>query len=95
MNLETYDKGELYGVLVSLTEGEAKSLLRGIHEAGFGNDKFRGLLYVNKRFGRRTQASLLQAYLEMVNPPHIKGISDIIPGIHRRENKVNALEIMQ
>ena len=49
-------------------------MLRGIAEAGHGNDGFRGLLYLNKRFDRRTQASLLQAYLEVMSPLGIKGV---------------------
>ena len=94
IDTETYAKykGELFGVVVSLTEGEPKSILRGISEAGFPADGLRGILALGRRYDRRTQASLLQAYLEVVNPPLIKGIGDLIGGILRWENKCSALK---
>ena len=64
--------GELFGVLISLTDGEPKSMLRGLSESGTGSDGFKGLIHLVGRYDRRTQASLLQAYMEVVNPPGIK-----------------------
>ena len=94
MDLEVYNKytGELFGVLVVLTEGEPKSILRGITESGFSADGFRGLYALGRRYDRRTQASLLQAYLEVVNPPAIKGMGDLQGGLLRWENKCAALK---
>ena len=48
--MEIYTKytGELFGVLVSLTDGEPKSILRGITEAGISADGFRGILAVGE-----------------------------------------------
>ena len=85
LNRTLYDKycGELFGVLVTLTEGEPKSILRGIVESGHQSDGFRGLLYLAARYDRRTQASLLQSYLDVVNPPGIKGAGEVVTGVQR------------
>ena len=60
--------------------GEAKSLVKGVSDAGFGRDGFKALLTLHKRYDCKTQASLLQAYLEVVNPAGIKGLTDICSG---------------
>ena len=94
LDIPTYEKyrGELYGVLVQLTGGEAKNIVRGIVEAGSGKDGFKALLLLNRRYDCRTQASLLQAFLEVVNPPQLKGLADIVPGIGRWEARVVSLK---
>ena len=69
MNDEIYEKysHELYGILCSLTGGEAKTVLKGIVDSGSGQDGFKGLLVMNRRFDTRTSASLLQTYLDVVS----------------------------
>ena len=42
-------KGELYGLLCSLTQGEAKTLVKGVVDAGHGNDGFRAFISLNHR----------------------------------------------
>ena len=51
--------GELYGVLVSLTSGEARNILRGMADKGEAYNGYKGLLLLNKRFDSKTTASLL------------------------------------
>ena len=84
--------GELYGVLVSITGGEVKSLVRGIVDLGFKQDGFKTLVTLNERFDSRNSATLLQAFLEVVNPPIIKRIGDIVAMVHRWESRVAALK---
>ena len=85
-----YDKytADLYGVLASLTGGEAKSLVRGVCDAGLGRDGYRALLILHRRYEVKTQASRLQAFMEVVNPPGIKNLTDIVPGINRWGSKL-------
>ena len=85
LNNEIYEKYShaLYGILCSLTGGEAKTVLKGIVDAGSGQDGFKGMLVMNRRFDTRTSASLLQGYLDVVSPPGIKGTGDLVSGIHK------------
>ena len=48
-------------------------------------------LLFRKRFDLLTAASLLQAFLEVVNPPALRGLSDVVKGIHTWEAKVGML----
>ena len=95
LDLKIYEKysGELYGVLVGLTAGEAKSIVKGISDSGRGQDGFAAYLALHRRYDVRTQASLLQAYLEVVNPGGIKGIGDMVAAIHKWESKVAVLKM--
>ena len=88
-----YEKysGEVYGVLCGLTTGEAKSVIKGVVDRGFKQDGFKALVDLNRRYDTRTAASLLQSYLEVVNPPGIKGLEGMAAGIHKWEAKVSAL----
>ena len=81
--------GELYGLLCSLTGGEAKNVIKGMGETGV-SEGFKAMALLSKRFDSRTSASLLQAYLEVVAPTGLKG-NDIIPGINRWETRVQLL----
>ena len=83
VNLEIYNQyaADLYGILVLLTGGEAKSLLRGMIDSGMSLDGYKALLLLEKRFDARTSASLLSTYLEVVIPQRLK-TSDLITGIH-------------
>ena len=47
---------------------------------------------MNHRNDQQTAASLLGAFLEVVNLPGIKGMHDLIPDVHRWEAKVAALK---
>ena len=77
---ELYEKytGEIYGVLCSLTGGEAKTLVRGIMDTGFGQDGYRALAALNRRFDSKNAATLLTAFMEVVAPPKIHKVSDVV-----------------
>ena len=72
-NLELHSKysGELFGVLVQLTEGEAKSALTELAVNGGGvgaDDGYQGLLLLQNRFDNQTTSSLLQLFCEVITP---------------------------
>ena len=81
-------KGPLYAVLCSLTDGEAKNILRCMDDNGMGYDGFKGIMALGKRFDVRTKASMLQAYLDVVAPKSITKIGDIVPRINSWEAKI-------
>jgi hypothetical protein len=87
-------KGQLYGILVSLTESgsEARSVLKGFEDRGAELDGFRGLLALQERFDVQTTSSMLGAFLEVVKPGGIKGDKDMVGSISRWETLVGALE---
>ena len=60
-------------------------------DRGFKQDGFKALVDLNRRYDTRTAAILLQSYLEVVNPPGIKGLEGMAAGIHKWEAKVSAL----
>ena len=64
-DLEMYGKysGELFWVLVQLTEREAKATLKEMIDKGMLQDGFKALLILGKRFDNQTTASLLQLFL--------------------------------
>jgi len=82
--------GELYSVLCALTEGEAKGAIKGLSAEGSG-DGFKAFAVLDKRFEVATATSILQAHLEVVTPPSLKGL-EVVSGIHRWEQKVGALK---
>jgi len=94
VNHQLYEKykSELYGVVVSLTVGEAKSVVRGISESGNNNDGFKALVVLQCRYDKKTKANLLRTFLDVTNPPGIKGVNTIIKSIHAWESKVSVLK---
>ena len=62
-------KGELYALIVGLTTGEAKCVVRGISEKGYEADGFLALMMLQARYDANTAASLMQCVMEVVNPP--------------------------
>jgi hypothetical protein len=90
---ELYQKysGELYGVLCGLTSGEPKNLVRGIVKGGFGQDGHKALVILNKRYDTRNGATLLHAFLEIVNPPAWKS-GELVSGIHKWETRMAVLK---
>ena len=83
--------GELYGLLVQLTEGDAKEILRGLADRG-KSDGFLAMLVLSKRFDSKTSASLLSEFLEVVGPGKIKGADDLEGGVDRWEAKLSAVK---
>ena len=54
-------KEELFALLVGLTEGDAKSMVKSIVDRGLPQDGFRAIVELNRRYDYKTAASLLQA----------------------------------
>ena len=67
-------------------------MVKGILDKGEGQDGFKPFVDLNHRYDQQTAASLLGAFLEVVNPPGIKGMHDLISGVHKWEAKVAALK---
>ena len=95
MDLELWERypGELYGVLVSLVEGEAKMVVKGLMgiKGEGGDDGYKALLLLQQRFDILTAAGLLQAYMDVVNPGILKGGPDAVSGIYKWEAKLAVL----
>ena len=91
---ELYEKytGEVYGVLCSLTSGEAKALVRGIMDGGFGQDGYRALAALNRRFDSKNAATLLTSFMEVVVPPKIHKVSDVVSMVNRWEGRMASLK---
>ena len=53
--------------------------------------EFRALLMFNHRFDSQTSASMLRNFLEVVNPPSVKGTADATGAINSWEMKVSKL----
>ena len=84
-------RGELYGALCSVTQGEPKNIVRGIVDAHSVQDGFRALVALNHRYDQRTTATLLQASLDVVGPPSLKGVQEVLVGVPKWEAKVASL----
>ena len=50
-----------------------------------------GFVVLASRYDRRTQASLMQAYLEVVSPPGVKGAAEVVGYVQKWESKVGIL----
>ncbi len=68
-------------MIVGLTTGEAKCVVRSISEKGFESDGFLALAMLQARHDANTAASLLQCVMEVVSPPTIKNHQGIAKGI--------------
>ena len=86
-------KGEFYCLIVGLTSGEAKCVVRGINEKGWESDGFLALALLQARFDANTAASLLQCVMEGVNPPTLKNHQGIHKGITEWEVRVDSLKM--
>ena len=82
---------ELFGLLTSLTAGEAQTILKGMVDAGHGNDGFKALRIFNRRFDSITPSGMLQAFVGVVDPPKCKSELDISQCVHAWEAKVALL----
>ena len=86
-------KGEFYDLIVGLTSGEAKCVVRGISEKGCESDGFLALAMLQARYDANTAASLLQCVMEVVNPPTRKNHQGILKGITEWEVRVDSLKM--
>ncbi len=80
-------------MIVGLTTGEAKCVVRGISEKGWEQDGFLALLMLQARYDANTAASLMQCVIEVVNPPLLKNHQGILKGITEWEVRVDGLKM--
>ena len=83
---------ELFGVLVQLCDGDAKTILKGMGESGDPVDGFRALMVFQRRFDNQTSANMLQAYLGVVRPAGIRSVMDVPKGIQAWESDTASLQ---
>ena len=86
-------KGELYALIVGLTTGEAKCVVRDVNEKGWESDGFLALVMLQARYDANTAASLLQCVMEVVNPPALKNHQGIVKGINEWEVRLDGLKM--
>ena len=86
------DKCELYSLIVSLTSGEAKCVVRGILEKGWESDGFLAIAALQARIDANTTASLMQCVIEALNPTPLKNHQWILKGITEWEVRVDSLK---
>ena len=93
LNRDLYSKykSELYGILCSTTQREPKNIVRSIVDAHSDQDGFRALLALNHRYDQRTTATLLQASLDVVGPPALKSVNDVLSGVPKWEGEIASL----
>ena len=93
-HMSLYNKyaSEMYGLLCSLTTGEAKSIVKEVSDRGF-KDGFRALVVLNNRYDSKTAASMLRAFTDVVNPTQIKSMKDVVSGINKWESRIASLKM--
>ena len=67
-------KSELFGVLCSLTEGEANVVVRSTIQRGLGYCGFAALCLLSQRFNPKTPARVLQLLTTVLNPKAVKDV---------------------
>ena len=60
-------------------------------DAHSDQDGFRAILALNHRYDQRTTATLLQASLDVVGPPVLKSVNDVLSGVPKWEGKIACL----
>ena len=90
----TYEKyhSELYGVIVSLTQGEAKGVVKGIVDRGGNQDGYKALALLAHRYDAHTTANLLRSFMDVASPSAIKGSQGLVKGVHHWEARVGILK---
>jgi len=74
-----------------VTQGEPKNIVRSTVDAHSEQDGFRAILALNHRYDQRTTATLLQASLDVVGPPALKSVQEVLVGVPRWEGKIASL----
>ena len=82
---------ELYGIMVLLTTGEAKQVVRDV-ASGCALEAWHAL---HKLYGRVSMAKTMRAYREVLNPPKAKKMEDVVAAVMAWEGKVRELEKME
>ena len=84
-------RSELYSVISSLTEGSAKTALKGLYDRDRTMDGFKVLAVFQSRFDVQTIGGMLKSFVEVVKPKELKEV-DVVEGTHKWEAKVAAVE---
>lgn len=83
-------KGELFGLMVQLSDGEAKMVLTEMADKGDTPDGFKAILTYAKRFDNQQTGNLLQLLLDVASQGKPNN-REVTQGIYKREAKVSAL----
>ena len=80
--------GALYGVLCSLTGGEANSVVRNV-SLGINGSRcgFRAYYALNQRYNPKTTTRMLQCLTQAVSPVKVKNVREVPMAIERWESK--------
>ena len=84
---------ELFGVLCSLTSGEANVVVRSILQKGAGYCGFAALCVLSQRFNPKTPARILQFLTTVLNPPAVKDVRLLERAVEEWEIKVGKLKV--
>ena len=84
---------ELFGVLCSLTSGEANVIVRSVVGKGFGFCGFSALSFLNNRYNPKTPARLLQCLTEVISPGVVKDIRNLPKTVENWEARKNRLKL--
>jgi hypothetical protein len=84
-------KGDLWGLLVSLTEDDAKLVLKQLSDGDNCQDGFKALLQFHRLYAVTTSTSLLQSYLSVVRCKAVAKIEDVPRALTSWEVRVASL----
>ena len=84
---------ELYGVLCSLTAGEANVVVRSVLQKGAGYCGFAALCLLSQRFNPKTPARILQFLTTVLNPPLVKDVRLLERAVEEWELKQGKLKV--
>ena len=77
----------LFGVMCSLTGGEANAIVRGVSVNGGHRCGFRAFYALNLRYNPKTPARMLRFLTQVVNPAQVKNIRELPLAIEKWEAK--------
>ena len=84
---------ELFGVLCSLTGGEANVVVRSVIQKGAGYCGFAALCMLSQRFNPKTPARVLQFLTTILNPAPVKDVRLLERAVEEWEIKVGKLKV--
>ena len=84
---------ELYGVLCSLTAGEANVVVRSVLQKGVGYCGFAALCLLAQRFNPKTPARILQYLTTVLSPPPVKDVRLLERAVEEWELKQGKLKV--
>ena len=84
---------ELFGVLCSLTAGEANVVVRSVVQKGVGYCGFAALCLLSQRFNPKTPARILQYLTTVLNPTPVKDVRLLERAVEEWELKQGKLKV--